>query len=65
MVGPMNQLASARWEQGHALFRHGVVVPALLAAKPILAGAFVVGVFRKAAWIADMAGLVTAEEGRV
>jgi hypothetical protein len=61
----MNQFTSARWVQGHALFGQVAVVSASLAAKPILAGALLYGVFRKAAWIAGIAGLVTAEEGRV
>jgi L-lactate transport len=56
----MNHLTGSRWEQGYLLFGHGVAASAAIAALPILAVLLLLGAFRKAAWIAGLAGLVTA-----
>jgi L-lactate transport len=59
-VGPMNHSPNWKWEQGYLLFGHGIVASAAIAALPILAVLLLLGVFRKAAWIAGTVGLITA-----
>jgi L-lactate transport len=57
----MNQhLINSHWEQNYLLFGHGVAVSSAIAALPILAVLLLLGVFRKAAWIAGTVGLITA-----
>jgi L-lactate transport len=56
----MNQSANLQWEQSYLLFGYGIVASAAIAALPILAVLLLLGVFRKAAWIAGTAGLITA-----
>jgi L-lactate permease len=56
----MNQLTNGEWEQGYLLFGHGIVASAAMAALPIFAVLLLLGVFRKAAWIAGTVGLATA-----
>jgi L-lactate transport len=54
------QLINSHWEQNYLLFGHGVAVSSAIAALPILAVLLLLGVFRKAAWIAGTVGLITA-----
>jgi L-lactate transport len=54
------QLINSHWEQNYLLFGHGVAVSSGIAALPILAVLLLLGVFRKAAWIAGTVGLITA-----
>jgi L-lactate transport len=57
----MNQnLINSHWEQNYLLFGHGVAASSAIAALPILAVLLLLGVFRKAAWIAGTVGLITA-----
>ena len=51
---------TAMWHQTYYLFGQGLVISTLLAALPIFTLLFLLGVLRKAAWIAGMAGLAVA-----
>ena len=60
-VGPMNHFTiNSHWEQGYMLFGRGVAVSSAIAALPILAVLLLLGVFRRAAWIAGTVGLIVA-----
>ncbi len=48
------------WQQTYYLFGHGIGISAALAALPILVVLLLLGVMRKAAWIAGLSGLATA-----
>src|ERR1041385_7058133 len=48
------------WQQTYYLFGHGIGFSAMLASLPILAVLLILGVLRKAAWMAGLSGLVTA-----
>jgi L-lactate permease len=57
----MNQLMiNSYWEQGYLLFGRGVAVSSAIASLPILAVLLLLGVFRRAAWIAGTVGLIVA-----
>jgi lactate permease len=57
----MNQFAiNSHWEQGYLLFGRGVAVSSAIAVLPILAVLLLLGVFRRAAWIAGTVGLIVA-----
>ena len=55
----MNSIPTA-WHQTYSLFSQGLGVSALIAALPIFTLLFLLGVLRKAAWLAGIAGLVVA-----
>ena len=48
------------WRQTYTIFGQGLGISALLAALPIFTLLFILGVLRKAAWIAGVAGLAVA-----
>ena len=57
----MNHLMiNSHWEQGYLLFGRGVAASSAIAALPILAVLLLLGVFRRAAWIAGTVGLIVA-----
>ena len=45
------------WNQTYTLFGHGLAISALIAATPIFTLLILLGIMRKAAWIAGLAGL--------
>jgi len=49
--------AAPNWSQSYLLFHHGLVFSALLAALPIFTLLLLLGILRKPAWIAGLAGL--------
>jgi L-lactate transport len=51
---------NSHWEQNYLLFGHGIAASSAIAALPIAAVLLLLGVFRKAAWIAGTVGLGTA-----
>jgi L-lactate permease len=51
---------AAIWHQTYYLFGQGLVISALLAALPIFTLLFLLGVLRKAAWVAGISGLAVA-----
>ena len=53
-------MINSHWEQGYLLFGRGVAVSSAIAALPILAVLLLLGVFRRAAWIAGTVGLIVA-----
>jgi lactate permease len=53
-------VVNSGWEQGYLLFGQGVAVSSAIAALPILAVLLLLGVFRRAAWIAGTVGLIVA-----
>ena len=53
-------MINTHWEQGYLLFGRGVAVSSAIAALPILAVLLLLGVFRRAAWIAGTVGLIVA-----
>jgi L-lactate transport len=55
-----NLMINSHWEQGYLLFGQGVAVSSAIAALPILSVLLLLGVFRRAAWIAGTVGLVVA-----
>jgi L-lactate transport len=55
-----HSMINAHWEQGYLLFGRGVAVSSAIAALPILAVLLLLGVFRRAAWIAGTVGLIVA-----
>jgi L-lactate transport len=50
-------LPAARWDQGYLVFGWGLVPSAFVAAIPIFTLLWLLGVMRKAAWIAGLSGL--------
>src|SRR6202049_5077207 len=57
----MNHSAiNSHWEQGYLLFGQGVAVSSAIAALPILVVLLLLGVFRRAAWIAGTVGPMVA-----
>jgi len=55
-----HSMINSHWEQGYLLFGRGVAVSSAIAALPILAVLLLLGVFRRAAWIAGTVGLIVA-----
>lgn len=55
----MNQTAAV-WSQTYSLFGQGLGISALIASLPIVVLLFLLGVLRKPAWIAGLAGLAAA-----
>jgi L-lactate transport len=55
-----HSMINSHWEQGYLLFGRGVAVSSGIAALPILAVLLLLGVFRRAAWIAGTVGLIVA-----
>jgi len=55
-----HSMINTHWEQGYLLFGRGVAVSSAIAALPILAVLLLLGVFRRAAWIAGTVGLIVA-----
>ncbi len=53
-------MINSHWEQGYLLFGRGVALSSAIAALPILAVLLLLGVFRRAAWIAGTVGLIVA-----
>lgn len=55
----MNEVPTV-WHQTYSLFSQGLGISALIAALPIFTLLFLLGVLRKAAWLAGIAGLAVA-----